>query len=69
METRYQGRRFISMITDHKWCLKRDCKSSEVAKNVKRRKKFMRHTNKLKARFSLNKTLLSNRTEMCAYLA
>ena len=45
METRYQGRWGVSMMADYCWCLKRDCKSSEVARKAKRRK-FMPHTNK-----------------------
>ena len=35
----------VSLIVDYCWCLKHDCKSSEVARKVKRRK-FMFHTNK-----------------------
>ena len=38
METRYQGRWNVSMMADYCWCLKRDCKSSEVAKKAKRLK-------------------------------
>ena len=30
METRYQGRWDVSIMTDYCWCLKRDFKSSEV---------------------------------------
>ena len=64
METRYQGHWDVSMMADYCCRLKRDCKSSKVARKVKRRK-FMPHT---KAQFSLNETALSYGTEMCAYL-
>ena len=47
METPYQGRWDVSMMADYCWCLKRDCKSSEVARKAKRRK-FMLHTNEEK---------------------
>ena len=43
METRYQGRLDASMMANFCWCLKRDCKSSKVARKAKRRK-FMPHT-------------------------
>ena len=43
METRYQGRWDVSMMADYCWCLKRDDKSSEVARKAKRRK-FMPYT-------------------------
>ena len=45
METRYQGRWVVSMMAGYCWCLKRDCKSSEVARKAKRRN-FMPHTDK-----------------------
>ena len=45
IETRYQGRWNVSMMVDYCWCLKRDCKSSKVARKAKRRK-FMPHTSK-----------------------
>ena len=51
METRYQGRWDVSTIAEYCWCLKYDCKSSEMARKAKRRK-FMHHTDKKKARFS-----------------
>ena len=38
METRYQRRWDASMMADYCWCLKRDYKSSEIARKVKRRK-------------------------------
>ena len=38
METRYQDRWDVSMKTDYCWCLKRNCKSSEVARKAIRRK-------------------------------
>ena len=47
METRYQGRLDVSMMADYCWCLKRDCKCSEVARKAKRRK-FMPHTSSKK---------------------
>ena len=45
METRYQGRWDVSMMADYCGGLKRDCKSSEVARKANRRK-FMPHTDK-----------------------
>ena len=59
MKTLYLGRWDVSMMADYYWCLKRDCKSSEVARKAKKRK-FMPNTDKIKARFCKNKTLLSN---------
>ena len=38
METRYQVWWDVSMMADYCWCLKRECKSSEVARKAKRRK-------------------------------
>ena len=35
VETRYQGRLGVSMMTDYYWCLKRDCKSSELQEKPK----------------------------------
>ena len=43
LETRYEVRWDVSMMANYCWCLKRDCKSSEVAKKVERRKS-MPHT-------------------------
>ena len=51
METQYQGQWDVSMMADYCWCLKPNCKSSEVARTAKRRK-FTTHTGKKKARFS-----------------
>ena len=48
METRYQGRWDVSMMSDYYWCLKRDCVSNEIARKAKRRK-FMPHFNEEKA--------------------
>ena len=45
METRYQARLDLSMMEYYCWCLKRDCKSSRVARKAERRK-FMSHTDK-----------------------
>ena len=45
METLYQDRWNVSIMTDYCWCLKRDCKSSEVTRKAKRRK-FIPHTDK-----------------------
>ena len=45
METLYQGQWDISMMADYCWCLKGNCKSSEIARKAKRRK-FMPHTDK-----------------------
>ena len=56
METRYQGRWDVSMMADYCWCLKHDCRSSEVARKVKR-EKFMPHTNEENTQFSLKKIL------------
>ena len=42
METRYQGRWDISIMSDC-WCLKRDCKSSEVSRKAKRKKIHVSH--------------------------
>ena len=36
METWYQGRWNVSTMADYCWCLKRDCKSSEVTRKAKR---------------------------------
>ena len=54
METRYQGRRDVSMIADYCWCLKRDCKSSEVARKTKKENSCLTPTKK-KAQFNLKK--------------
>ena len=43
METRYQGRWDVPMMTDYCWCLKHDCKSSEVARKAKKKKIHASH--------------------------
>ena len=45
IETWCQGRWDVSMMADYCWCLKRNCKSSEVARKAKRRK-FIPHPDK-----------------------
>ena len=35
METRHQSRWDVSMMINYCWCLKRDCKSSAVARKAK----------------------------------
>ena len=45
MKTRYQDQWDVSTMANYCWCLKRDCKSTEVARQAKRRK-FMPHTDK-----------------------
>ena len=45
IETRCQSRWDVSMMADYCWCLKRDFKNIEIAKNAKRRK-FMPYTDK-----------------------
>ena len=47
METWYHGREDVFMMESYFCCLKRDCKSSEIARKAKRRK-FMPHINKEK---------------------
>ena len=48
VEIRYRGRWDVSIMAYNRWCLKRECKSNEVARKAKS-KKFMPYTDKKKS--------------------